>query len=58
MKKDFVYLCTGIIVGIYIGYQNEEELEHVYRQSKKAKRKMMKKMHIMSDDVCDYLDWK
>lgn len=58
MKKSILFLCAGLIVGMYIGYQNEEEIDDACRKSKKSRRKMMKKMHAIEDGVCDYLDWK
>lgn len=58
MKKDLLMLGLGLAAGVYLGYQKEDELEAMYRKSKKARRKMMKKVHAMEDGFSEYLDWK
>lgn len=56
MNKYIVSAALGMIVGIYIGYQEEDELEEICHKSKKAKRKMMKKLHHAGDMICDCMD--
>ena len=56
MNKYIVSAALGMIVGIYIGYHEEDELEEICHKSKKAKRKMMKKLHHAGDMICDCLD--
>lgn len=43
-------------IGMYIGYTQEEELEDICRQSRRKKKKMMKKVHKAYDQVCDCMD--
>lgn len=42
-------LLGGILLGIVLGYQNEEEIDDFTRQTKKAKRKMLRKMNDMKE---------
>lgn len=42
-------LLAGMAIGIVIGYQNENEIDNLARQTKKAKRKMIRKMYDMKD---------
>lgn len=56
MNKAIFWLGAGILIGTYVGYFNEEELDDMYRKSKKTKKKMMKRMNHACDTVCDYLD--
>lgn len=53
MSKQAVCLLTGMAIGIMVGYQKEDEIEELTRSSRRAKRKMMRKMH----DVKDHLDF-
>lgn len=42
-------LLAGIAIGVMIGYQNENEIDDLTRQAKRAKRKMMRKMYDVKD---------
>lgn len=56
MNKYVVSAALGMVVGIYIGYSQEEELEDFCHQSKKTKKRMMKKLHHATDSICDCMD--
>lgn len=56
MNKMIFWLGAGILIGTYVGYCNEEELDDMYRKTKKTKKKMMKKMNHACDTVSDYFD--
>ena len=45
-------LLAGIAIGIIVGYQNEEEIDDFARSTRRAKRKMIRKMN----DVKDHFD--
>lgn len=51
-----VSAALGMVLGIYIGYSQEEELENFCHKSKKTKKKMMKKLHHATDTICDCMD--
>lgn len=53
MSKCFVCAALGFAIGLVIGYQQEEEIDDICRQSKKAKRRMKKKYHKAMDQICD-----
>ena len=40
MNKCMFAAMTGLIVGMYLGYTKDDEIEDFCRQSKRAKRKM------------------
>lgn len=42
-------LLAGIAIGVMIGYQNEDEIDDLTRQAKRAKKKVMRKMNDMKD---------
>ena len=52
MSKNVAWMLLGVAVGIFIGYQKEEEIDDLARSTRKAKRKMMRKMY----DVRDHFD--
>lgn len=56
MNKCFISAALGLIVGMYIGYSQEEELDDLCRQSRRKKKKMMKTMHKTYDHLCDCMD--
>lgn len=56
MNKCVLSAVAGIMLGVYIGYSQEEELEQICRKSKRSKKKMMKKMHHAADTICDCMD--
>ena len=56
MNKYMVSAALGMVLGIYIGYSQEEELEDFCHNSKKTKKKMMKKLHHATDTICDCMD--
>lgn len=45
-------LLTGLALGIMIGYQKENEIDDFTRQLKRSKKKMLRKM----DDMKNQLD--
>lgn len=40
---------AGLVLGVMIGYQNESEIDDIARQTRRAKRKMMRKMCDMKE---------
>jgi len=52
MSKGVLCLLTGLVIGVMIGYTNEEEIDDLARSTRRAKRKMMRKMY----DVKDHFD--
>ena len=46
----------GLAVGMYIGYSQEEGIEDLCRESRRKKKKVMKKMHKTYDHLCDCMD--
>ncbi|MEG0330240.1 MAG: hypothetical protein RSC10_01785 [Longicatena sp.] len=56
MNKCFVSAGLALMVGIYIGYNQEEELEDICHTTKKQKKKILKKFHKTYDHICDYMD--
>jgi hypothetical protein len=47
---------TGLIVGMYLGYTKDDEIEDFCRQSKRAKRKMKKTYHKTMDNLMNYME--
>lgn len=56
MNKCLVSAALGLMVGMYIGYSQEEELSDMYHKSHRQKKKMMKKLHKTCDHICDCFD--
>lgn len=56
MNKCIVFATLGLIVGMYIGYSQDEEIEDLCRQSRRKKKKMMKNMEKTYDHLCDCMD--
>lgn len=52
-SKEAVCLLAGMALGVMVGYCNESEIDQIARSSRRAKRKMMRRMH----DVKDHLDF-
>ena len=42
-------LVIGMAIGIFVGYQNEEGIDELARSTRKAKRKMIRKMNDVKD---------
>ena len=53
MNKCVVAGLMGLAVGMYIGYSQEEGIEDLCRESRRKKKKVMKKMHKTYDHLCD-----
>lgn len=53
MNKFVTATCVGFLIGVYIGYSKEEQLETMYRKSCKKKRKVLSEVHKAYDDICD-----
>lgn len=49
LSKHAFCLLMGMAIGVIIGYQNEEGIDELARSTRKAKRKMMRKMYDMKD---------
>lgn len=56
MEKSLIYVAAGFVLGLYVGYHKEEEIDDLCRQSKKAKKRMKKKYHKTMDHICDCMD--
>lgn len=56
MNKCMLSAAAGLLIGMYIGYSKEDEIEDLCHQSKKAKRRMKKKYQKAMDHVMDYMD--
>lgn len=56
MKECVMAAMIGFVLGVYVGYQNENELDDLYHQGKRTKRKAMKNMHKAYDRMCDCMD--
>lgn len=56
MNKCLISAAIGAMVGMYIGYQQEEEIHDIARKSHRQKKKMMKKFHKTYDHICDCMD--
>lgn len=56
MNKCLTAALMGLMVGVYIGYTQEEELSDICRKTHRKKKKMMKKMHKTYDHICDCID--
>lgn len=56
MNKCVVSALLGIAIGMYIGYSHEESIDDLCRESRRKKKKMMRKMHKTYDAVCDRMD--
>ena len=55
MKKELYAMALGLMAGMYIGYMKESELDTLCYKGKRAKKKMMRKMHQIEDGISDYL---
>lgn len=56
MNKCFTVAVISFVAGVYVGFTKEDELEDACRQSRRMKKKTMKKMHKAYDTVCDCMD--
>lgn len=56
MNKCIVAAAFGLVIGMYIGFHEEEEIENLCHKSKRKKKKMMKQFHKTYDHVCDCMD--
>lgn len=56
MNKCMITAMLGFAAGLYVGYMKEDEIEHLYRQGRRTKKKAIRKMHKAYDDVCDCMD--
>ncbi len=56
MNKCMFAAMTGLIVGMYLGYTKDDEIEDLCRQSKRAKRKMKKTYHKTMDNLMNYME--
>lgn len=52
LSKHVACLLMGMAIGVIVGYQKEEEIDDLARSTRRAKRKMMRKMY----DVKDHFD--
>lgn len=49
MSQKFVCFVVGAAIGMYLGYEKEEEICDMCHKSKRLKRKFMKKAQHMQD---------
>lgn len=56
MNKCLSAAFMGLMIGIYIGYSQEEELSNICHSSHRNKKKMMRKIHKTYDHICDCMD--
>lgn len=57
MKQCVMAAVLGFALGMYVGYENESELEDLCRKTRKTKRKTMKQVHKAYDNLCDCMDF-
>ena len=56
MNKCLGAADMGFLMGLYLGYMKDEEIEDLCHQSKKAEKKMKKNYHKAMDQICDCMD--
>lgn len=56
MNKYVVAAAVGFAAGVYVGFSKDDELEDICRQSRKTKRKAVRKFHKAYDTMCDCMD--
>lgn len=56
MNKCLGAAVMGFLMGLYLGYMKDEEIEDLCHQSKKAEKKMKKNYHKVMDQICDCMD--
>lgn len=57
MNKCMISIAMGFLIGMYIGYTQEDEIDDLCRQSKKTKKKIKRNYHKAMDQICDYMDF-
>lgn len=48
MRKSVIALMSGVAIGVYLGYKNEDNIEDMAHMSKKYKKQLKKKMNHLS----------
>ena len=56
MNKCVVALGIGLVVGAYLGYANEEEIDEMAHLMQKNQKKMLRKAHRAYRKVCDCME--
>ena len=56
MNKCVVALGIGLVVGAYLGYANEEEIDEMAHRMQKNQKKMSRKAHRAYRKVCDCME--
>ncbi|HJB05352.1 MAG TPA: hypothetical protein H9715_06310 [Candidatus Merdibacter merdigallinarum] len=56
MNKCVVALGIGLVVGAYLGYANEEEIDEMAHLMQKNQKKMSRKAHRAYRKVCDCME--
>ncbi len=50
-------IAMGFLIGMYVGYTQEDEINDLCHQSKKTKKKIKRNYHKVMDQICDYMDF-
>lgn len=56
MNKSLMMLGVGLIMGAYLGYKNEEEIEEMAHLMQKNQKKMSRKAHHAYRRVCSCME--
>lgn len=56
MNKCMIAATLGFLVGMYIGYSKEDEINDICRQSKRTKKKMKRQYHKAMNHLMDCMD--
>ena len=56
MSKCVLMLGVGLIVGAYLGYANEEEIDEMAHIMQKNQKKMSRKAHHAYRTLCSCMD--
>lgn len=56
MNKYVAAVALGFAAGVYVGFSKDDELEDICHQSRKTKRKAVRKLHKAYDTMCDCMD--
>ena len=56
MNKCLGAAVMGFLMGLYLGYMKDEEIEDLCHKSKKAEKKMKKNYHKAMVQICDCMD--